>query len=216
MKVHTILIVDDHDIFRGGLREIISHWEEFKVVGEAANGKEAIGQVEKCLPDIVIMDISMPIMNGLEATKRISRKFPSTQIAMLTVAEGEKNLFEAIRNGASGYMSKNVSAEKFYELLNDLARGDAALTSDMAKKILDEFITPSRETKPVSEKEPLSEREEQILALIVEGLSNSEIGERIYLSPNTVKKHIRNILQKLHVNNRIEAAVYAVREGLVD
>jgi DNA-binding NarL/FixJ family response regulator len=216
MNPKTILIVDDHEIFRQGLKEIIRHWDEFVVIGEASNGQEAIEQVKKTLPDIVFMDISMPVMDGLEATKKIWREFPSTSVVMLTVAEGGENLFQAIRNGASGYISKNVSSETLYELLNDMAHGEAALTSDMAKKIIDEFKVHPENKKYLAEVEPLSEKEMEVLKLVVEGYSNPEIAERLFLSVNTIKKYIRNILQKLHLKNRIEAAVYAIREGLIE
>ena len=213
--MNTILIVDDHDLFREGLTGVINRWNDFTVIGEASDGKEALERTRALLPDIVIMDISMPVLNGLEATKIINREFPSTRIVILTVSEEEENLFQAIKNGASGYINKNVTSDKFYGLLQDLARGEAALTSDMAKKIITEFKISSGRKGVALEIEPLSEREEQVLSLVVQGLTNVEIANKLFLSPNTIKKHIRNILQKLQLNNRIEAAVYAVREGLV-
>lgn len=214
---HTILIVDDHVLFREGLRNIIGHWEEFEVVGEARNGQEAVDKTRELLPDIVLMDIAMPVMGGLEATRVIAREMPTCQVVMLTMSEDEENLFKAIKNGARGYVLKDTPSVGLHKKLIGVLRGEAALSGPMATKILNEFgkIKSEPDLPKAAGIEPLTERERQVLELVVQGLSNPEIGERLFLSENTVKKYLHNILEKLHLNNRVEAAIYAVREGIV-
>lgn len=217
MMKNTILIADDHVLFREGLRNIINHWDDFEVIGEARDGQEAIELARQLLPDIVLMDISMPVMDGLQATRQISRELPTTQVVMLTMSEEEENLFQAIQNGARGYVLKDTPSTGLHKKLTGVLRGEAALSGLMATKILNEFGKPKyqRETLEKNGLEPLSEREQQVLELVAQGLSNSEIAEKLYLSENTIKKYLHNILEKLHLNNRVEAAIYAVKEGLV-
>jgi DNA-binding NarL/FixJ family response regulator len=217
MHKNTILIVDDHVLFREGLCNIIIHWDDFEVVGEAENGEEAIQKTRDLLPDIILMDIGMPVMNGIQATRQIYRVYPTTRIVILTVSEEEENLMEAIKSGAKGYVLKNTPARRLHDQLRSVLRGEAALSGIMAEKILQEFnrprgFTSSDEAVTI---ESLTDREQEVLQLVVEGLTNLEIGERLTISENTVKKYIHNILEKLHLNNRVEAAIYAVKEGLV-
>lgn len=215
--MNSILIVDDHVLFREGIRGIIGHWDDFEICGEASNGSEAIKIAQEILPDIILMDIHMPIMDGLEATRRISSELPSTRIVILTISEDEDNLFKAIQFGAHGYVLKDTPSKRLHDELRRLLQGETPLSGLMATKILEEFNHSTGQHHPSCKHcEPLTEREQQVLELIVQGLSNHEIGEQIFLSENTVKKHLRNILEKLHLNNRVEAAVYAVRQGLVD
>jgi DNA-binding NarL/FixJ family response regulator len=213
----TILLVDDHLLFREGLRGIIEHWEDFEIVGEASNGLEALQAVRKTLPDLVLMDITMPEMDGLEATRRIVREFPSTHVVMLTVSEEQEDLFDAIKVGAQGYVLKDMPSRRLHDLLRGIMQGESALSGAVATKILAEFsekITP-RIREGTTDLDALTERENQVLALLAEGLSNKDIAEKLILSENTIKKHVRNILQKLHVNNRVQAALYAKREGMI-
>ena len=216
MHRNTILITDDHILFREGLRNICSHWEDFEVVGEARNGKEAVELAQNLLPDIVLMDITMPEMDGIEATRIISKVCPSVNVVILTVSEEEKNLLEAVKNGAKGYVLKDTPSRRLHAQLRGVINGEAALSGIMAEKILSEFKKPkdfsAREEQFAVE--PLTEREQQVLKLVVEGLTNLEIGERLIISENTVKKYLHNILSKLQLNNRVEAAVYAIKEGL--
>lgn len=214
--MNTILLVDDHVLFREGLHSLMQHWDDFEVVGEASNGLEALELCHRLLPDVVLMDISMPVMNGLEAARRLARELPSTRVVMLTVSEGAENLFEAIKGGAQGYMLKDTPSPRLHDLLRGVMRGESPLSGPVAAKMLAEFARPAeRGPEPPGTVEPLTEREQAVLQLVAEGLSNQEIAARLCVTDNTIKKHLRNILQKLHLNNRVQAAVFAVREGLL-
>jgi len=214
---NTILVVDDHLLFREGLCNIIGRWDDFEVVGEAQNGAEAIQKTRDLLPDIILMDITMPVMNGIQATRQISRVYPATKIVILTVSEEEDNLMEAIKSGAKGYVLKDTPSRRLHDQLRSVLRGEAALSGVMAEKILQEFNRPRdfTVTEEAITVEALTDREQEVLQLVVKGLTNSEIGERLTISENTVKKYLHNILEKLNLNNRVEAAIYAVKEGLV-
>ena len=212
-----ILIVDDHVLFREGMRNIINRWGDFDVVGEASNGLEALNLVRELLPDIILMDIAMPVMDGIQATKRIANELPTIRIVMLTTSEEDEDLLNAIKAGAQGYLLKDTPSKRLHDELRRMAQGETPLSGLMATKVLKEFGRSSHSTQSPGEyREALTEREHQILELIVEGLSNVEIADKVYLSENTVKKHVHNILEKFHANNRVGAAVYAVREGLVN
>jgi len=202
----ALLLVDDHTLFRDGLRELISHWDEFQVVGEAANGQEAMALCRQRLPNIVLMDVQMPVMNGVEATRQIRTECPATSVVMLTMSVEEADLFDALKQGARGYILKNISAQQLRERLHEVVRGEVPLSGAIAAKILAEFNRP-RVTTAGEAFEPLSERELQILRLVVDGLSNDEIGARLFLSEQTVKKQLSSVMQKLHLNNRMHVAV---------
>lgn len=214
-KIFTLLLVDDHTLFRDGLRELINHWNEFQIVGEASDGHIAVELCRQKKPDIVLMDVQMPAMNGIEATRQIRSESPDTHVLMLTMSLEEKDLFEALKNGAKGYILKNISAEQLRERLHEVMRGEAPLSGAIAVKILTEF---NRKWSSESNEsfETLSDQENHILKLVAEGLSNEEIGAKLFLSVHTVKKQLSNVLQKLHLNNRVQAAVYAVRKGLAE
>jgi two-component system, NarL family, nitrate/nitrite response regulator NarL len=215
--MNRILIADDHVLFREGMRNIIQHWGDYEVVGEATNGLEAIELTRELSPDIILMDIAMPVMDGIQATKRIVNEFPSICVVMLTTSEDEEDLLNAIECGAKGYLLKDTPSKRLHNELRGMVQGKTPLSGLMATKMLKEFSRSGNVAQARDEyQEHLTEREHQILQLLVEGHSNVEIAEKVYLSENTVKKHVRNILEKFHSNNRVEAAVYAVREGLVD
>ena len=212
-----VLLVDDHALFRKGVAEQLASREDITVVGEAENGLEAIQAARDLMPDVIFMDIHMPKCSGLEATRQIKREMPHIKIVILTVADDDQNLFEAIKSGAQGYLLKNLEPAKLADMLERVSRDEAPLSGPIAAKILSEFSQPgSSESERSTVIEDLTEREIEVLELVVEGLTNKEIGAELHLSVNTIKIHLRNILEKLHLQNRIQAAVYAVREGLVD
>jgi len=209
-----VLIVDDHELFRDGIRSLLST-EGIEVVGEASDGLEALEKVRRLQPDIVLLDIMMPRCDGLEATRLIKAEMPDTKIVILTAVEDDGNIFEAIKSGAQGYLLKSMRGAQFVSLLKGVQRGEAAITSDVAGKILDEFSRQARRMKGGREVDQLTERETQVLRLLVEGRTNKQIGVALSLSENTIKYHLRNILEKLHLHNRAQVVAYAMRHGLV-
>ena len=213
-----ILIADDHSLFRDGLRSLLMA-EGHEVVGEAKNGSEAVALARELKPDLVLMDVQMPEMDGISATRALSAEMPELKIVMLTASEEEAKLFDAIKAGAQGYLLKNLEAEAFFELLERAQRGEPALTPVLARKLLQEFAKPSESTAPsaTSEQETLTAREREVLELMVEGVtSNRKLAKRLGLSENTVKFHVRNILDKLRLHNRAEVVGYALRHGIVE
>ncbi len=210
-----LLIADDHPLFRDGLRSLLEA-RGIDVVGEGRNGREAIEQVKRLRPDVVLMDLSMPEMNGLAATRLLSADQPDVKVVILTASEDDADLFEAIKSGAQGYIFKNLDSEAFFALLEGVARGEPALTPGLAKKLIGEFARPAPAALPSDMgPEPLTEREREVLELLVQGItSNRDLAERLVISENTVKYHLRNILDKLHVQNRAQVVAYALRHGM--
>lgn len=212
-----VLLVDDHVLFRRGLEALLARRTDIEVVGEASNGLEAVDMARETVPDLILMDIHMPVCDGLEAVDRIKREMPHVQIIMLTVSDHEQDLFTAIRNGASGYLLKNLEPDQLFRKLEGVRRGEAAISGMMAWRILQELGKPALQAAPESEPDGiLTPREIEVLQQVATGASNRKIAEELYITENTVKIHLRNILEKLHLQNRIQAAVYAVREGLAD
>jgi len=213
-----ILICDDHSLFRDGLRSLLVA-EGHEVVGEAKNGREAVTLARELEPDLVLMDVQMPEMDGIAATRVISTELPELKIVMLTASEEEAKLFDAIKSGAQGYLLKNLEADTFFEMLDRAQRGEPALTPTLARKLLQEFAKPPEPAAPAaaSEQETLTAREREVLELMVEGVtSNRKLAKRLGLSENTVKFHVRNILDKLRLHNRAEVVGYALRHGIVE
>jgi DNA-binding NarL/FixJ family response regulator len=217
MVTTRVLLVDDHVLFRKGVASIIMGHPDMEVVGEASNGFEAQEKARETMPDVILMDIHMPGRSGLEAAAAIKREMPHVKIIMLTVSEDEDDLFTAIKNGAQGYLLKNLNPDDLFKMLDTVSRDEAALTPAMMARILDEFRKPDRTAEP-SEPTPeeLTPRELEVLQQVAKGATNREIAETLCIAENTVKIHLRNILEKLHLQNRIQAATYALREGLVD
>jgi DNA-binding NarL/FixJ family response regulator len=216
MEPLRILLVDDHALFRKGVASLLESRQDMQVVGEAGDGCEAIARARELTPDIILMDIAMPGCNGLQATWQIKREMPHVKIIMLTVSDYDRDLFAAIKNGAQGYLLKNLEPYKLFDMLDRARRGEAAISGMLAAKILQEFREPRPELVQRPEvRGELTAREIEILEQVVQGASNKEIAVALSISDNTVKIHLRNILEKLHLQNRIQAAVYAVREGLV-
>ncbi|TAK28668.1 MAG: response regulator transcription factor [Chloroflexota bacterium] len=210
-----VLLVDDQILFRKALCSVLADWDELQVVGEAANGAEAVAKAAELRPDIVLMDIHMPGMNGLDATRLIRRDVPEARIVMLTVSEQDDHLFEAIRIGAQGYLLKNVTAEVLREMLTAVARGETPISPLMAGKILNELVQHVPFMNLPRPEEELTPREKEVLVLAAEGLDNGMIAERLCLAPGTVKRHMHNILAKLHARSRAEAAACALHYGLI-
>jgi len=211
-----VLVVDDHLLFRRGVLAALASRPHIEVVGEAGDGEEAIQLARQTQPDVILMDIAMPVCSGLEATRQIKRELPRIKIIMLTVSEEDEALFEAVRAGAEGYLLKDLKVNQLFEAIESVVRGEAPLSGAIAAKLLREFqrSIPSH-AAPSELTETLSERELEILTLVGQGLSNREIADRLYISESTVKNHLRTILDKLHLRNRIQAAIYASRIGLV-
>ncbi len=211
-----VLLVDDQLLFRKGIRALLEEAEGFEVVGEAANGAEGHERCRATTPDVVLMDVHMPVCGGIEATRRIKAERPHTKIVMLTVSDVDDDLFEAIKAGADGYLLKDLRPEELFEMLRGVMRGETPISPPIAGKLLGEFRKGTwRETKQGAGSE-LTVREKEILQFVADGLSNQEIAAKLYIVEGTVKNHLHNILEKLHLQNRVQAAAFAIREGLVD
>lgn len=227
-----VLIVDDHADAREGMRYIVGSDPDFEIVAEGKNGLEAIELTEKWMPDIILMDINMPQMDGLEATKRIKARFPYVKIVMVTVSDDIKDLFEALKKGAQGYLLKNLHPASWHEYLKAIAVDEAPMSRELANRILQEFAPPS-EARPggagtaarhggsealqdrAEVRTPLTAREQEILEWVARGSSNRDIAERLVISEHTVKNHLKNILQKLHLDNRVQLTRYAYEQGWI-
>jgi DNA-binding NarL/FixJ family response regulator len=212
-----VLIVDDHELFRRGLEQVLSEEGDLEIVGEAGDGLEAIERSNDLQPDVILMDVRMPGVGGIEATRRIRNAQPSTKVVMLTVSEDEEDLFAAVRAGATGYLLKEVSIDEVAGAVRAVARGQALITPSMATKLIVEFNGLSRRLDAQHGNAPrLTDREIEVLRLVAKGMAKKEIAAELVIAENTVKNHVRNILEKLQLKSRMEAAMYAVREKLVD
>lgn len=217
MEPLRILLTDDHVLFRKGIASLIETREDMKVVGEADDGVEAVIKTRQLMPDVVLMDVNMPNRNGLEATKIIKQEMPEVEIVMLTVSDKDDDLFESIKSGAKGYLLKDLDPQRLFDLLDKVRQGEAAISGAIATRILQEFKQPDPHAEQAPDSpEDLTLREIEVLEEVVTGATNKEIAHRLHITENTVKIHLRNILEKLHVQNRIQAAVRAVRDGLVE
>ncbi|MGB3568246.1 MAG: response regulator transcription factor [Priestia megaterium] len=213
MQPFRILIVDDHAHAREGIRDILEEYEDFIIVGEGTNGQEAIELTEKLMPDIVLMDIGMPVMDGLEATKQIKLRFPYVKIVVITVSDDITDLFDALKKGAQGYLLKNLQSEVWYDYLRAFALDEVPMSKEIAFQILKEF---PQETSIKKLDTPLSARELEVLQLVAKGLSNRDISAQLFISEHTVKSHLKNILSKLHLENRVQLTSYAFQNGLMN
>jgi two-component system, NarL family, response regulator LiaR len=209
--VIRILIVDDHAIVRKGIRALLSESGGFEIVAEVADGKDAVRQAEQTKPDVILMDLLMPGMDGIEATRQITSRQPEARILVLTSFAADNKLFPAIKAGAVGYLLKDSSPEDLVRAIHQVHRGEPALHPTIARKLLQEVAhAPEQEATP----EALTAREMGVLQLIAQGLSNQEIADELMVSESTVRAHVSRILGKLHLASRTQAALYAVREGL--
>jgi len=211
-----ILIADDHALFRDSLRSLLEA-HGLEVLGEAKNGREAVDLARKLKPDVVLMDLSMPEMDGLAATRLISADQPEVKVVVLTASDEDAKLFEAIKSGAQGYLLKNLESEEFFTLLDGVNRGEPALTPALARKLLQEFARPVAAPAAHQDPDALTEREREVLDLLVNGItSNRRLAKQLGVSENTVKFHVRNILDKLHLHNRAQVVSYAIRHRIVE
>ncbi len=206
-----VLIADDHAIVRKGLRALLNEIEEMAIVGEAADGRQAVDLAAETRPDVVLMDIVMPHMDGIEATRQITAGRPKTRVLALTSFAADDKLFPAIKAGALGYLLKDSDPEDLVRAIRQVHRGEPSLPPNIARKVLHELGRPS--SKP-NTPEPLTEREVEVLRFVAQGLSNQEIADRLTIAEVTVRTHVSNILGKLHLANRVQATLYALREGL--
>lgn len=212
-----VLLVDDHQLFREGLNTILAGQSDFEVIGEAEDGLEALVKARQLRPDLILMDVAMPGVDGLEATQRIKAELPEVTIVMLTVRDEDEKLFEAIKNGAQGYLLKSIRSHEMLSLLRAAVRGEAAITPSLGGRMLEEFRRVSQRAPhtPEDTDVSLTVREQEVLGLIAQGATNREIAEQLVISVYTVKSHLRKILAKLHVEHRYEAAMIARRNGLI-
>jgi DNA-binding NarL/FixJ family response regulator len=212
-----VLLADDHSLFREGLANILSAQPDFEVVGEANDGLEALVKTRELVPDLVVMDITMPACDGVEATQQIKQELPEVTVVMLTVRDEDEKLFEAIKSGAQGYLLKSIRSRDLISMLRAAARGEAAITPVLGGRMLEEFRRLAQNAPKFPEEEitALTHREQDVLSLVAEGASDKEIADALNISIHTVKSHMRNILAKLHLGQRHEAALYALREGLI-
>jgi RNA polymerase sigma factor (sigma-70 family) len=210
-----VLLADDHALFRKGLVSLMSEREGIEVVGDVENGLEAIQAARVTSPDLILMDVNMPECDGITAVKVLKKEMPQVQVIMLTAFDDDDNLFAAIKNGADGYLLKNVSPSQFFNMLEGVTRGEAAIPKVLADRILQEFRKTEEQIRQSSEShQELTPRERETLELLVQGKTNKEIANSLAISENTVKRHLVEIMEKLHLENRIQLAVFAVRQGM--
>jgi DNA-binding NarL/FixJ family response regulator len=213
-----VLIVDDHALFRRGLTLVLENEDGIEVVGEAEDGEQALAAAERLAPDVVLMDVRMPKLTGIEATRALAESLPTTRIVVLTVSDEEEDLFDAIKAGAAGYLLKEISIEEVADAVRAVVQGQTLISPSMASKLIVEFASlAKRADDPQSLPAPrLTDRELGVLRLVAQGLTNREIADELFIAENTVKNHVRNILEKLHLHSRMEAVLYAVRQRLFD
>lgn len=207
-----VMLVDDRPLVRNGIASLLRA-RGHEVVGEADDGREALDIVGQASPDVVLMDIKMPGMGGLEATRLMTAQHPEVKIVMLTVSDDENDLFEAVKSGAQGYLLKDLEASQFFEALDAIDRGEAVIPTRLAGNLLEEFRSKSQEVGEAEPSDALSPREREVLDQVSQGLTNREVAERLYISENTVKYHMKNILDKLHLRNRSQVIAWAARQG---
>ena len=210
----NILIVDDHPMLRQGMVRVLEQEAGFKVLGEASDGIEAIEKTKQLRPDVVLMDINMPRFNGLQATLRLQQEAPTVKVLMITVSEKDEDLLTAVKFGARGYLLKDSDPQDVVAAIYRVAEGEAVFASQMAAKLLEEWKAERPSAAGDEAVSGLSTRETEVLTLVAKGSSNREIGATLFITENTVRTHLKNILEKLHVKNRSQAAAYAARFGI--
>ena len=218
MEMIKVLIVDDHSLFRRGIADVLACRDDLEVVGEATDGLDGIEKARRLHPDVILMDLNMPRCSGLEATQALQAEMPRTNVLVLTVSEMEEDLFASVKYGAKGYLLKKAEPEELVQAIYHVAHGESIVSPLMATKLLSEFqdLTAATVQKAAYKAgAELSPREGEVLELVAKGATNREIGETLFISENTVKTHLQNIMEKLHLANRSQAAAYAIQKGLV-
>lgn len=212
-----VAVVDDQELFRRGLVMLIAAEPDIEIVGEGSDGEEAATLAVQTVPDVILLDVRMPKRSGIEACITIKEMAPAVKIIMLTVSDDEADLYDAIKNGASGYLLKDSSIDQVSQAIRVVSDGQSLISPAMATKLLEEFKAISgAEARPAGALPKLTDRELEVLNLVARGLNNREIAEKLFISENTVKNHVRNILEKLQLHSRVEAVMYAVKEKLLD
>lgn len=217
MRKIRILLVDDQTMFREGLRTLLSVQNDFEVVGEAANGEQALQLAARHHPDVVLMDLRMPVLDGVAATRQLSKRLPECRVIVLTTFDDDEYVFDGLRAGALGYLLKDAPADKLFEAIRAAARGESFLQPSVAAKLVAEYarLASQAPSRPEPLVEPLSDREQEVLRWIARGASNREIAEHLYIAEGTVKNHVSSILSKLEVSDRTQAALKAREMGLL-
>lgn len=215
MKPISVFIIDDHTLFRSGIRLLLQRQDGFEVVGEAGDGLEGVKLAKRLEPDVVLLDLHMPGVGGLEALQLLQEELPQVQVVMLTVSEDAQDLLEALRIGARGYLLKNIETDFLLDAIRRAAAGESVMSPQMANRLADAVRAPQSNTK-TSPAAKLSPREAEIIVMLAAGASNKEIARRLELAESTVKIHVQGILRKLNLSSRVQAAVYAVEHGLME
>jgi RNA polymerase sigma factor (sigma-70 family) len=210
-----VLLAEDHTIVRKGLRSLLEDSEDIKVIAEASDGREAVSLCNSLMPDVVVMDISMPLLNGLEATRQIKETRPETGVVMLTIHEDEEYIFQSLRSGAEGYLIKKAAPEQLVAAIKAANLGDTFLSPSISKRIVDQYLRSAEEDFEQSSLDRLSNREREVLQLIAEGFSVREIAGLLYISDKTVRTHLSNLKNKLNLENTAEIILYALRKGVI-
>jgi DNA-binding NarL/FixJ family response regulator len=210
--MYRVLVVDDHLLSRKGIASILAAHPMFEIAGEATTGQEAFTKAKLLMPDLILMDIRMPGGSGLEATRLIKEEMPYVKIVILSVSDDVQDFFEAIKKGAQGYLLKNMEPQHWLDYLISIVQGEAPISHALATKILQEFSTQ----KPVIAGNKLSDREQEVLQLVSQGLGNKDIGKQLFVTESTVKNHLRNIMAKLHMQNRMQLIAFAYKNGMIN
>lgn len=213
-KQIKVLIVDDHSLMRQGLKQILELESDIKVIGQASNGEDAIHMTLECKPDVVLLDINMPLINGIETLRRLKDIGVDSKVVMLTIHDDREYLYETLNIGADGYVLKDADSETLIKAIRDVYRGKSFIQPSLAIYLAKEYKTAKKDSDKSTVKDVLTRREYEVLTLVAEGLNNKEIAERLYISEKTVKNHVSNIFKKINVNDRIQAAIYAYKNNI--
>ena len=214
MKIN-LLLVDDHVVVRTGMRMLLESEPDVEIVGEVGTGREALDAVPRCKPDVVLMDISLPDISGIDATRQIKRQHPEVAIVALTIHDDEEYFFKMLEAGASGYVPKRAAPEELLTAIRVAAAGEVYLYPSLAKLLVLDYLSQRRDSKEEQALNGLTEREKEVLAYLADGASNAEIAEVLHISPKTVARHRENIMRKLNLHSRTELVKYAIRKGII-